>query len=148
MTAQVPPGPTPPTAAGVAGMQAADAVLADLGLELLSVGEGTAKVGLTVRASMTNGYGNTHGGYLFLLADTAFAYACNSRGTATVAAGADIAFLEPTRAGDTLVATAEERVLRGRSGLYDVRVECGDRVVAEFRGRSRAVPLRPADPLR
>ena len=79
-----------------------------------------------------------HGGYVFLLADTAFACACNSHGPVTVAAGADITFLRPVRAGDVLEARAAERVVSGRSGIYDVTVTRGDDVVAEFRGRSRS----------
>ena len=69
----------------------------------------------------------------------AFAFACNSRGVNTVAAGFEISLLRPALLGETLVATAAERVLRGRSGIYDVTVRCGDEIVAEFRGRSRAV---------
>lgn len=79
----------------------------------------------------------------FLLADTAFAFACNTHGAAVVASGADVAFLAPVRSGDRLEATAVERVLRGRSGLYDVSVRRGREVVLEFRGRSRAMPPRP-----
>jgi acyl-CoA thioesterase len=75
---------------------------------------------------------------VFLLADTAFACACNSRGVVTVAAGADISFIAPVREGAVLVADAAERVSFGRSGIYDVTVRSGDQVVAEFRGRSRA----------
>ena len=74
---------------------------------------------------------------MFLLADTAFACACNSRGVVTVAAGADISFIAPVREGAVLVATAEARVSFGRSGIYDVTVRSGDQVIAEFRGRSR-----------
>jgi acyl-CoA thioesterase len=86
---------------------------------------------------MVNGHAIAHGGYLFLLADTAFACACNSHGPVTVAAGADITFVAPARAGEVLVATAAERVRYGRSGVYDVTVRRGDQIVAEFRGRSR-----------
>ncbi len=81
-----------------------------------------------------------HGGYLFLLADTAFAFACNTHGAPVVASGADVTFLRPAREGDELVAVAVERALTGRSGLYDVTVLRGDEVVLEFRGRSRVVP--------
>ncbi|PPK94585.1 acyl-CoA thioesterase [Kineococcus xinjiangensis] len=147
-TAPVPAAP-PDVAAGtqelaertVGALRAADTVAAHLGIELLSVSPGRAAVSMRVAAEMTNGHGITHGGYVFLLADTAFAYACNSRGPATVAAGCDIDFLEPTRAGDELVATAAERSLRGRSGIYDVTVTCAGRAVAEFRGRSRTLPV-------
>ncbi len=88
---------------------------------------------------MVNGHAIAHGGYLFLLADTAFACACNSRGPVTVAAGADITFVAPVRQGDVVVAAAAERVSFGRSGIYDVTVRRAEQVVAEFRGRSRTV---------
>jgi acyl-CoA thioesterase len=88
---------------------------------------------------MVNGHDLCHGGLIATLADSAFAFACNSRGVKTVAAGFEITLLSPARLGELLVATAEERALRGRSGIYDVTVRVGDAVVAEFRGRSRAV---------
>lgn len=116
-----------------------------LGIELLEAGKGRATVRMRVTPEMVNGHAVTHGGYVFLLADTAFACACNSHGAVTVAAGADIAFLRPTSAGDVLTAYAVERVTRGRSGIYDVTVTSDGEVVAEFRGRSRALrPDRPA----
>jgi acyl-CoA thioesterase len=107
-------------------------------MELLDAPAGKATVRMTVGKTMINGHGIAHGGYVFLLADTAFACACNSRGVATVAAGADITFVAPVREGAVLVAEAAERVSFGRSGIYDVTVRSGDQVVAEFRGRSRA----------
>ncbi len=110
-----------------------------LGIELTEVAVGSATVRMTVTAQMLQGHGTCHGGYLFLLADTAFAFACNTRGPA-VAAGADIEFLDPVHEGDELVATAVERVVRGRRGVYDVTVRRGQDPVAEFRGRSRTVP--------
>lgn len=115
----------------------ADMASRGLGMELLDVGDGTAVVRMRIGPAMVNGHGIAHGGYVFLLADTAFACACNSRGQVTVAAGADITFIAPVRDGDLLVATAAERVSYGRSGIYDVTVRRGDKVVAEFRGRSR-----------
>ena len=119
-------------------MFSADRASRLLGMELLDVGDGTAVVRMRVSQAMVNGHGIAHGGYVFLLADTAFACACNSRGgVAVVAAGADITFIAPVRDGDLLVATAAERVSYGRSGIYDVTVRRGDEVVAEFRGRSR-----------
>ena len=121
-----------------AGMFAADRASRDLGMDLLKVGDGSATVRMTVTRSMINGHGIAHGGYVFLLADTAFACACNSRGVVTVAAGADISFVAPVPEGAVLVATATERAAFGRSGIYDVTVRNGDQVVAEFRGRSRA----------
>ncbi|MGW2835907.1 hydroxyphenylacetyl-CoA thioesterase PaaI [Streptomyces sp. NPDC001286] len=117
----------------------ADAAARGLGIELLTTGDGSAVVRMTVTAAMVNGHGIAHGGYVFLLADTAFACACNSHGPVTVAAGADVSFTAPAREADVLTATAHERVRYGRSGIYDVTVLCGETVVAEFRGRSRAI---------
>jgi acyl-CoA thioesterase len=123
----------------VARMWAGDAASAALGMRLLEVAPGRAVVAMTVRDDMVNGWGLAHGGLIASLADSAFAAACNSRGTVTVAAGFDVTFLESGRLGDELVATAEERALRGRSGLYDVAVRRADgTVVAELRGRSRS----------
>jgi len=115
----------------------ADVASRGLGMELVEVGDGTATVRMRVGTAMVNGHGIAHGGYVFLLADTAFACACNSRGRVTVAAGADVTFIAPARVGDLLVASAAERVSYGRSGIYDVTVRRGDDVVAEFRGRAR-----------
>ena len=96
---------------------------------------------MTVRGDMVNGHGMCHGGLVAALADSGFALACNSRGVASVAAGFDVSFLRPAREGERLEAVATERTLRGRSGLYDVTVTGADgEVVAEFRGRSRALP--------
>ncbi len=116
-----------------------------LGMELVEAGDGAAVVRMRVTDSMVNGHGMVHGGYVFMVADTAFACACNSRGPITVAAGADITFLQPTRAGDVLEARARERSTSGRNGVYDVTVLSGGDVVAEFRGRSRVIsPGRPS----
>jgi phenylacetic acid degradation protein PaaD len=120
-------------------MFAADRASRGLGIEPLEQGEGTAVLRMTVTPAMVNGHGIAHGGYVFLLADSAFACACNSHGPVTVAAGADITFVAPAREGDVLVARAEERVRYGRSGVYDVSVRRGDEVIAEFRGRSRSI---------
>ncbi|MEU3898993.1 hydroxyphenylacetyl-CoA thioesterase PaaI [Streptomyces sp. NPDC045251] len=120
-------------------MFSADEASRRLGIELVEHGEGTAVLRMTVTPSMVNGHRIAHGGYLFLLADTAFACACNSHGPVTVAAGADIVFVTPAREGDVLVARAEERARFGRSGVYDVTVRRGEEVIAEFRGRSRSV---------
>jgi phenylacetic acid degradation protein PaaD len=127
-------------------MLAADRASRAQGIELLDLGEGTALVRMTVTPAMVNGHGIAHGGHLFLLADTAFACACNSRGPVTVAAGAEITFVAPARAGDVLTALAGERTRYGRSGIYDVTVRRGDEVIAEFRGRSRTVGTPPPDP--
>ncbi|MDP1849890.1 MAG: hydroxyphenylacetyl-CoA thioesterase PaaI [Solirubrobacteraceae bacterium] len=123
-----------------AAMERADAAARGAGIRLVDVGPGTAAVALTVAEQHLNGHGICHGGYVFLLADAALAYASNSHGVSAVASGADIAFLRPGALGDELVATAVERVLAGRSGLYDVTVRAGDAVIAEFRGRTRQVP--------
>jgi acyl-CoA thioesterase len=124
-------------------MWAADAASRALGMELLEAAPGRAVVAMTVRVDMINGHAVCHGGLVATLADSAFAVACNSRGPVTVAAGFDVHLLEPARLGDRLVATAREVLLRGRSGIYDVRVtregDAGTAVVAEFRGRSRAI---------
>jgi acyl-CoA thioesterase len=117
-----------------------------LGIELLSAEAGSAIARLHVTDTMVNGHGIAHGGFLFALADTAFAFACNSRGTATVAASASITFVAPARIGDELVAEASERTLFGRNGIYDVTVYRDDggkrTVIAEFRGHSRAMQTR------
>jgi acyl-CoA thioesterase len=130
--ADVPRGPA-------AIMFAADQASRSLGMELLHVGQGTAVVRMRIAMQMLNGHAIAHGGYIFMLADTAFACACNSDGPVTVAAGADIAFIAAVREGDVLTATAVERARYGRSGIYDVTVRRGEEIIAEFRGRSRAV---------
>jgi len=110
------------------------------GVRLREVAPGAATVTMTVTPEMLNGHGIAHGGYVFLLADTAFAVACNSYGRRTVAAGCDITYLAASMAGDELVAEASERVRAGRSGLYDVSVRRADGTpIAELRGRSRTV---------
>jgi acyl-CoA thioesterase len=115
---------------------------------LEDVQPGRARVRMVVRESMVNGWDLCHGGLIAALADSAFAVACNTRGTVTVAAGFDIDFLEPARLGDTLTAYARERGLSGRSGIYDVSVRRDDTVIAEFRGRSRSLghPITPTAP--
>ena len=113
-----------------------------LGMEAVTVELDHAVVRMTVTDAMVNGHAIAHGGYIFTLADSAFALACNSRGSLTVAAGADISFVAPVRRGDVLVAEATQRAAYGRSGLTDVTVrrESDGAVVAEFRGRSRSLP--------
>ncbi|HXW44388.1 MAG TPA: hydroxyphenylacetyl-CoA thioesterase PaaI [Streptosporangiaceae bacterium] len=120
-------------------MFAADQASRGVGMELIHAGQGTAVVRMRIAMQMLNGHAVAHGGYVFMLADTAFACACNSDGVATVAAGADISFLAPVLEGDVLTATATQRARHGRSGIYDVTVRRGEEVVAEFRGRSRTV---------
>jgi acyl-CoA thioesterase len=127
----------------VRAMWAADTASRSLGMELVEAAEGRAVVRMTVRDDMLNGHGTAHGGLVATLADSAFAVACNSHGVVTVAAGFDVTLLRPARAGEVLTATAVERVLEGRTGICDVTVAAADgRVVAEFRGRSRALPPR------
>lgn len=124
-------------------MLATDAASRLLGIDVVSVGPGSAKVSMVVRSDMANGWGVCHGGFISSLADTAFALACNSHGEVTVASGFEITFLESASPGDTLVATAGERTTRGRNGIYDVTVHRtvgeGPATIAEFRGRSRSL---------
>ena len=110
-----------------------------LGMSITDVGPGRAVLEMVVRADMVNGQAIGHGGLTFTLADSAFAFACNSYNRRTVAAGAEIRFLAPTRQGDRLVAEAVERSREGRDGVYDVTVRCGDTVVAEFVGLSKEI---------
>ena len=116
-----------------------DLASSTLGMTLVDAGPGRATVRMTVTDTMVNGHALAHGGYVFLLADTAFACACNSHGPVTVAAGADITFVAAAKLGDELTAHAEERVTYGRNGIYDVTITRGDDVIAEFRGRSRTM---------
>ena len=121
-------------------MYDADLASQRLGIVIAEIGPGRATATMTVNENMVNGHGIGHGGYVFTIADTAFAFACNTYNERTVAAGADINFLAPVNAGDILSATAVERSRRGRSGIYDVTVRTADgTVVAEFRGRSRSL---------
>lgn len=134
--------PTPDEVArrSTEAMGVGDAASRLLGLEVVACGPGSATVTMRVRDDMVNGWGTCHGGLLATLADSAFAVACNSHGTVTVAAGFDVTFFEAAHPGDDLVATAREVALRGRSGVYDVTVTraADDVVVAVFRGRSRS----------
>ena len=118
-------------------MWAGDRASQGLGMEIVDVGPGRATMRMTVRADMVNGHAIGHGGLTFTLADSAFAFACNSHGPATVAAAVAIDFLAPARAGDVLTAVARERWLGGRAGLYDLTVTRADGVtIAHARGRS------------
>jgi acyl-CoA thioesterase len=120
-------------------MWAGDAASRALGTEIVAVAAGRATLRRTVREDMVNGHAIGHGGFTFTLADSAFAFACNSYNRSTVAAGAEISFLLPTRLGDVLVADAVERSRAGRDGVYDVEVTAGETVVATFVGHSREV---------
>jgi acyl-CoA thioesterase len=122
-----------------AAMWADDRASRSLGMSVDAVGPGTATVSMTLTDDMVNGHAIGHGGLTFTLADSAFAFACNSYNRATVAAGAEIRFRRPTHLGDRLVATATERERDGRDGVYDVVVTVGDEVVAIFTGRSKEI---------
>jgi acyl-CoA thioesterase len=123
----------------VARMLDDDAASRALGIEVVEAADGKATARMQVRADMVNGHGTAHGAFVFAVADTAFACACNSHGPVTVAAAADITFVAPALLGDLLEARAEERTRFGRSGIYDVTVRRGDEVIAEFRGTSRTL---------
>ena len=121
-------------------MWASDHAAQWLGLRLTDVGEGRSVMEFTVAAEHCNGHGICHGGLTFALADTAFAYACNSRNQRAVAQHNVISYIAPGKLGDVLTATAREVTLNGRSGIYDVAVhnQAGD-LIAEFRGMSRMI---------
>ena len=110
-----------------------------LGMEILQIKPGEATLTMTVKPNMVNGHGIAHGGFIFLLADSAFAFACNSRNERAVAAHCDISFIRPGKLGDRLVAAAREISRTGRSGIYDIRVTVDDTAIAEMRGHSRTV---------
>lgn len=122
----------------VAALYTVDSNAHRLGIELVGAGPGTATVRMTVQATMTNAHGLCHGGVIFSVADTAFGYACNSRGGTNLAAHAAIDFLAPGRVGDVLVATARETWRSGRTGLYEIEVATGAGArLALFHGRSQ-----------
>ncbi len=123
-----------------AAMWGADGASQWLGMTLDHVDEGHAILGLTVQKHHCNGHGNCHGGIIFALADSAFAFACNSRNQATVGQHANISYVAPVRLGDQLTATANETSQVGRNGIYDVRVTNQNNIaVAEMRGMSRSI---------
>ena len=121
-------------------MWSGDRASAWFGMSLDQVDEGVATLSLTVAEHHANGHGICHGGVIFALADSAFAFACNSRNQSTVAQHNAITYIAPAHVGDTLVAEALEVSLTGRSGIYDVAVttDTGTKI-AEFRGCSRSV---------
>jgi phenylacetic acid degradation protein PaaD len=121
-------------------MYAADRASQHLGMTIEDVAPGRATLRMPVTDIMINGHDICHGGYVVLLADSAFAFACNTYNQRTVAQGLDVTFLRAVRLGDVLVAVATERARQGRTGIYDVTVsrQSGE-VVAEFRGRSRTI---------
>ena len=110
-----------------------------LGMEILDVKAGQATLAMTIQPHMVNGQRIAHGGFIFTLADSAFAFACNTHNGRAVAAHCQITFIRPGKLGDRLVAAAREVSRHGRSGIYDVRVTAGDQVIAEFRGHSRTI---------
>ncbi|AOK45894.1 phenylacetic acid degradation protein [Burkholderia sp. MSMB617WGS] len=129
-------------------MYTADACSRELGMELLEVRPGYARLRMPVRPDFLNGHQICHGGLIFALADSAFAFACNSYNINTVAAGCSIEFLRPVACGDVLTAEATEQTLNGRHGIYDIRVtnRAGE-PVAMFRGKSTQIKgtVIPAD---
>jgi acyl-CoA thioesterase len=119
-----------------AALYAGDRASQALGIEILDVQPGRATAAMTVRPDMTNGHDICHGGMIFTLADTAFAFACNSHGVAMVGAGASIEFLAPARTGERLIATAVETSRTERHGIYDVVLAAASgETIAHFRGR-------------
>lgn len=111
-----------------------------LGMELEAVAPGYARMSMTVRPDMLNGHQICHGGMIFTLADSTFAFACNSYNINTVAAGCAIEFMQPAHGGDRLTAEAREQVLSGRHGIYDIRVtDQNGGVIAMFRGKSTQI---------
>lgn len=123
-------------AAGAA-MYARDTASQGLGMTLDEIRPGYARMSMRIRPDMLNGHGTCHGGFIFTLADSAFAFACNSHNLVTVGAGCTIDYLAPGRQDDLLTAEAVERALAGKTGIYDVNVINQDgRIVATFRGKS------------
>jgi acyl-CoA thioesterase len=110
-----------------------------LGMAIVDIRCGQATLSMTIRPDMVNGHNIAHGGFIFTLADSAFAFACNSHNERAVAAQGSITFIRPGKLGDRLIATAREVSKSGRSGIYDVRVTADDTVIAEFRGHSRTI---------
>jgi len=121
-------------------MYSRDAASQGLGMKLIEIRPGYARMAMPVRADMLNGHQTCHGGFIFALADSAFAFACNSHNHNTVGAGCTIDYLAPGRLGDLLTAEAIERTLVGKTGIYDVTVTDQEgRILATFRGKSHRV---------
>ncbi|WBU61909.1 hydroxyphenylacetyl-CoA thioesterase PaaI [Paracoccus albus] len=121
-------------------MWSTDRASQHLGMKIEHIAPGQATLTMTVTEEMTNGHENAHGGYIFTLADSAFAFACNSYNAVTVGQQASINYVSPGKLGDVLTATATEASRTGRSGVYDVNVTNQDgRLVAHFRGLSRSI---------
>ena len=139
MSAERPADPQAIARAASGAMDADDHASHALGIRVLDVGPGAARLTMTVRRDMLNGHAVCHGGFVFTLADSAFAHACNSYDRVTLAAAASIEFLKAAREGDVLTAVASERQRGRRSGIYDIEVrDAGGELVALFRGRSIA----------
>jgi acyl-CoA thioesterase len=119
------------------GMYSRDRASQALGMKIASVGPGHAELTMAVRADMLNGHAICHGGFIFALADSAFAFSCNSYNLTTVASGCAIDYMAPAREGDVLTARARERSVSGRTGVYDIEVsnQRGE-TIALFRGKS------------
>ena len=133
----VPTDPQVLAEAVAAAMWSRDRAAQALGIRIEAVGPGTATLSMPVRSDMVNGHHICHGGLIFSLADTAFAYACNAYNRNTVASGCNIDFVAPGKEGDTLTAEAVERSLSGRTGVYDITVrDSAGKTVALFRGKS------------
>jgi len=143
-----PPGDSAGAARGaVQALYARDLAAQALGIEILDVAPGAVRVAMVVRPDMLNGHGTCHGGMLFALADTAFAFACNSYGEAMVAAGASIEFLAGAARGERLIATASETSRSARHGIYDVAVaRTSGELVAHFRGRCARLRVPSSPP--
>ena len=123
-----------------AAMYARDRASQAMGMQLAAIGPGHAELTMTVRADMLNGHAICHGGFIFSLADSAFAFACNSYNLNTVASGCAIDFVAPAREGDALTARAFERSVSGRTGVYDIEVQNQRReTIADFRGKAYRV---------
>jgi acyl-CoA thioesterase len=131
-----------PTALAVAQqLYSQDQASQALGMVLLAADLGAAQMQMTVRPDMINGVGTCHGGLIFTLADSTFAFACNSHNLIAVANGCSIEFLSPAKLGDVLTATATEQIVRGRQGVYDIAIanQTGE-LIALFRGKSTRIP--------
>jgi acyl-CoA thioesterase len=130
-----------------AAMYARDRASQGLGITLAGIGPGRAELAMAVRAEMLNGHAICHGGFIFSLADSAFAYACNSYNLNTVASGCAIDFVAPAREGDVLTAFARERSASGRTGVYDIDVRNQrDETIAFFRGKSYRIKGHVIEP--
>ncbi len=131
-----------------AGMWERDDASKGLGMRLVRVAPGQAELEMAIRADMLNGHAICHGGFIFTLGDSAFAYACNSYNLSTVASGCGIDFLAPARLGDVLTARAHERSASGRTGVYDIEItnQRGDKI-ALFRGKSYRIKGHVVDPV-